>query len=102
VDSLLAVLENNSENCRPSLVNEAKCKAKAVKLKEEQLDLQCEWRDCDYRTCNLDHILRHVSLHIPHLEVKLNEDQEGTGCVLFNHMLVHINFCSLLKCFRRI
>jgi hypothetical protein len=46
--------------------------------------------------------VRHVSLHIPHVEVKLNEDQEGTGSVLFSHMLAHISFCSLLKYFRSI
>lgn len=54
-----------------------KRKRKMVKLKDEQLNLQCEWRDCSYVTCNLDHFVRHVSLHIPHLDVKENEDEEG-------------------------
>jgi hypothetical protein len=85
-----------------------KHRAKKIRLKNEQLDLQCEWRDCDYRTCNLGHFVSHVSLHIPHLEVKVAEDQEGIGSIVFprilhtssstwqcnlsNHLLVHINF----------
>jgi hypothetical protein len=56
-------------------------------MKDEQLDLQCEWRDCDYVTCNLDQFVRHVSLHIPHLEVKVNEDQEGNGSVVYPRIL---------------
>jgi hypothetical protein len=102
----------------PSACVEKKRKDKRIKLKEEQLDLQCEWRDCDYRTSNLDHFVRHVSFHLPHLEVKLKENQEGTVSVVFlrilpassstwhchlcSHMLAHINFCSLLKYFRSI
>jgi hypothetical protein len=97
----------------PSACVEKKRKCKKIKLKEEQLDLQCEWRDCDYRTSNLDHFVPQVSVHLPHLEVKRNENQEGTGSVVFlmilpassstwqshfcSHMLSHINFCSLLK-----
>jgi hypothetical protein len=79
----LFLLKENDENHRPSQdssetsISKEQRKSKKIKLKEEQLDLQCEWRDCDYRTCNLDHFVRHVSLHIPHLEVKVNEDQEG-------------------------
>jgi len=55
-----------------------KRKRRMVKLKDEQLDLRCEWQDCDYLTHNVDNFVRHVSLHIPHLEVKVNEAQEGT------------------------
>jgi hypothetical protein len=93
-----------------------KRKAMAIKLKEERLDLQCEWRDCDYRTGNLDHFVRHVSLHIPDLEVKMTGEQEGSGsvvfprilpafsstwhCNLYNICFAHINFRSLLKHFR--
>lgn len=97
---------------------EKKRKAKAIKLKDERLDLQCEWRDCDYRTGNLDHFVRHVSLHIPHLEVKMTDDQEGRDSVVFpmilsassntwhcnlsNICFACINFRSLLKYFRSI
>jgi hypothetical protein len=58
------------------MINKEQCKSKKIKLKEEQLDLQCEWRDCDYRTRNLDHFVCYVSPHLPHLEVKVNEDQK--------------------------
>ena len=59
-----------------------KRKRRMVKLKDEQLDMRCEWQDCNYLTCNLDHFVRHVSLHIPQLEVKVNDDQEGTYTVI--------------------
>jgi hypothetical protein len=104
-----------SSNTVSSACGEKKRKRRVIKLKEENLDLQCGWRDCDYRTSNLDPFVRHVSFHLPHLEVKLNEDQEGTGSFVFprillassstwqchfcNHMLAHIKFCSLLKYF---
>jgi hypothetical protein len=91
-----------SQESSTTPINKEQRKSKKIKLKEEQLDLQCEWQDCDYRTSNLDHFVSHVSLHLPHLEVKVNEDQEGTGSVLFNHMLAQIKFCSLLKYFRSI
>jgi hypothetical protein len=61
-----------------------KRKRRMVKLKDEQLDLRCEWQDCDYDTCNLDHFVRHVSLHIPYLGVKVNEEHEGAVyCCIF-------------------
>jgi hypothetical protein len=107
IDDLSSFLEDNSENHKPSqstqtVINKEQCKSKKVKLKEEELELQCEWRDCDYRTSGLDDFVCHVSLHLPHLEVKVNEDQEGTGSVLFSLMLAHISFCSFLKYFRSI
>lgn len=74
--------ECDSPNETDSIVSSAcgnKRKRKMVKLKDEQLNLQCEWRSCDYVTCNLDDFVHHVSLHIPHLEVKENEDQEGVS-----------------------
>jgi hypothetical protein len=100
--------DSADENTVLSSCRKKKHKAKAIKLRDEQLDLRCEWRDCGYRTCNLDHFVSHVSLHIPHLEVRVNEDQGGTGSVVFprilptssstwqyglpNHLLAHINF----------
>jgi hypothetical protein len=86
LDSLLSFLEGDIENHEPSQESIEKLplkeqhKSKNIKLKAEHLDLQCEWRDCDYHTGNLDHFVRHVSLHLPHLEVKINKDQEGTFC----------------------
>jgi hypothetical protein len=71
-----------------SACGKKKCRDKVIRLKDEHLDLQCEWRDCDYRTCNLDHFVRHVSLHILHPEVIMNEDKKGTGSVVFCRILL--------------
>jgi hypothetical protein len=71
--------ENDDANSVVSSACGNKRKRKIIKLKDEQLNLQCEWRDCNYVTCNLDHFVHHVSLHIPHLEVKENEDHEGVS-----------------------
>jgi hypothetical protein len=84
--------ENDDADTIVSSACGSKRRRKAIKLKDEQLDLQCEWRDCSYCTRNLDQFVRHVSLHIPHLEVKVNEDQEGNGSVRFCHVLS----CSFL------
>jgi hypothetical protein len=78
---------DDSVSTVPSACAMKKRRGKAVKL-QEHLDLQCEWRDCDYCTCNLDHFLHHVSLHIPHPEVKVNEDKKGTGSVVFPRILL--------------
>jgi hypothetical protein len=105
LDSLLAVFEDKTENQSPPLVSEECCAPSSsgrIKLIEEKLDLQCEWRGCNYRICSLHEFVSHVSLHIPHLEVRQTEGQEGTGSVVFSHVLVHINFCSLLKYCRSI
>jgi hypothetical protein len=109
---------DSSGSTVPSACGEKKRKGRIIKLKDEPLDLQCGWQDCNYRSSNLDHFVRHVSFHLPHLGVKLNKDEEGTGSVVFprllpassstwqchlcNHMLAHINFCSLVKYFRSI
>ncbi|XP_023708959.2 uncharacterized protein LOC111865293 [Cryptotermes secundus] len=79
--------ENDDADSVVSSACRNKRRRKAVKMKDEQLDLQCEWQDCDYVTCNLDQFVRHVSLHIPHLEVKVNEDQEGNGFVVYPRIL---------------
>ncbi|PNF23497.1 hypothetical protein B7P43_G06515 [Cryptotermes secundus] len=105
------VMSNYSDSTLSPACIEKKCKDKKIKLKEEQLDLQCGWRDCDHRTSNLDHFVRHVSFHLPHLEVKLNKDQEGVYVCLWQHcgfesadsreITRHVNFHSYhmkLKC----
>jgi hypothetical protein len=113
-----ADVSGDADSIVPSARGENKHKGRVIKLKDEQLDLQCGWQDCDYCTGNLEHFVRHVSFHLPHVEIKVYEDQKGTGSVLFprilpasnatwqchlcNHMLAHINFCSLLKYFKSI
>jgi hypothetical protein len=78
---------DDSVSTAPSACATKKLRGKVIKLQDEHLDLQCEWRDCDYRTCNLDQFLHHVILHIPHPEVKVNEDKKGTGSVVFPRIL---------------
>ncbi|PNF20108.1 hypothetical protein B7P43_G04791 [Cryptotermes secundus] len=105
------VASDYSDSTLPPACVEKMHKGKIIKLKEEQLDLQCGWRDCDYRTSNLDQFVRHVSFHLPHLEVKLNKDQEGVYVCLWekcgfesadsSEITRHVNFHSYhtkLKC----
>lgn len=66
-----------------------KRKGKIYKPRYKQLDLQCGWRDCDYRSSDLDHFVQHVSFHIPHLEVKQNQNHEGTNNVAFHRFLIN-------------
>ncbi|PNF26442.1 hypothetical protein B7P43_G16451 [Cryptotermes secundus] len=104
------VASDCSDSTLPPACVEKKHKGK-IKLKDEQLDLQCGWRDCDHRTSNLDQFVRHVSFHLPHLEVKLKNDQEGVyvclweqcgfECADSNEITRHVNFHSYhtkLKC----
>jgi len=57
--------------------NFGKKRKRRIELKNMQLNMQCEWQDCDYCTSNLTHFVEHVSFHIPDFEVKENNDQEG-------------------------
>jgi hypothetical protein len=77
----------------PCSCGKKKRKGTTIKLKDEHLDLRCEWRNCNYHTCKLDLFVRHVSLHIPQLSVEVNEDLKGTGSVVFPRILpsVHSN-----------
>jgi hypothetical protein len=85
------VSNDYSGSTLPSPCRKKEHKGRAIKLKEEKLDLQCGWRDCDYCTSNIDHFVCHVSFHLPHLGVKLNENQEGTGSVQCS-MLIYVTF----------
>lgn len=102
---------DDSDSTVASACGKKKCRGKVIKLKDEKLDLQCEWQECDYRTSNLDHFVRHVSLHIPHLEVKVIENQEGVYACFWgpcgfksadsSEIMRHVNFHSYhtkLKC----
>jgi hypothetical protein len=74
-----------------SFTYEKKHKNKIQKPNYKHLDLQCGWLDCNYRSSNLDHFVHHVSLHIPHLEVKETQNHEGTNNVMFPRFLVASN-----------
>jgi hypothetical protein len=77
------VVNNDSSSNVQAPGEGKKQKVKAIKFKDEPLDLQCEWQDCDYRTCNYDEFVQHVSLHIQQLQIKINENYEGIGSIMF-------------------
>jgi hypothetical protein len=66
-------------------------KEKAIKLKDEELCLECEWQDCHYHTCSLHQFVHHVSLHLPHVEVKLSKDEKGTAFAVLPRILLASN-----------
>lgn len=103
--------ETDETDGNQSLTYGKKHKNKIRQPKYKQLDLQCGWLDCNYRSSNLDHFVHHVSLHIPHLEVKENQNHEGVyacswescGFESFdsNEIVRHVNFHSYhtkIKC----
>lgn len=69
--------ETSDTNSSMSSTFGKKHKRKTIRLKNMQLNMRCEWQNCNYCTSNLTHFVEHVSFHIPHLEVKENNDQEG-------------------------
>ncbi|KAJ9576162.1 hypothetical protein L9F63_006984 [Diploptera punctata] len=84
---------------------------KYIRLKDEKLNLKCDWQDCDFTSTDVDTFVRHVSLHIPHLDVRMNEDNEGVYVCLWEscgfetsdskEIVRHVNFHSYhtkIKC----
>jgi len=69
--------ETSDTNSSMSSTFGKKRKHKIICLKDMQLNMQCEWQNCDYCTSNLNHFVKHVSFHIPHLEVKEENDHKG-------------------------
>ena len=76
-DATLWQDETNDTDSSVSSTHGKRRKRKRISLKNMQLNMQCEWRNCDYCTSNLTRFVEHVSFHIPHLEVKENNDKEG-------------------------
>lgn len=64
-------------NSRMSSTFDMKPNRERIMLKNMQLNMRCEWQNCDYCTSNLTQFMQHVSFHIQHLEVEENNDQEG-------------------------
>jgi hypothetical protein len=81
-DSLSSQMQQTDEDCvypDPGVSGESDMRRanKAIKLKDEHLDLRCQWRHCDYRTCLLDHFVLHISLHIPQAERRVKGNKGG-------------------------
>lgn len=51
----------------------------AVPIKDEILNLVCKWKNCHEVTTSMDRFVKHVSEHIPELEIELNEN----GCQVY-------------------
>jgi len=51
-----------------------------TQLKDEVLDLICEWKECTFRSNHLDKFLRHVSSHIPNIQISIKNDNEVYVC----------------------
>lgn len=51
-----------------------------TQLKDEVLNLVCEWRECAFRSNHMDQFLRHVSSHIPNIQISVKDDSEVYVC----------------------
>ncbi|XP_066993920.2 histone H4 transcription factor isoform X2 [Anabrus simplex] len=89
----------------------SRSKPKLVKAKDEKLHLQCEWLDCQFKTSHLLDFVKHVSYHIPELEVRVNEKGKDVYACLWSacefqtpetkEIIRHVNFHSFhtkVKC----
>lgn len=56
----------------------AKKRRLGTKLKDEQLNLRCEWKNCTLETSKEKVFLDHMSSHIPELELKIFENNTAT------------------------
>ncbi|PSN35356.1 hypothetical protein C0J52_11505 [Blattella germanica] len=86
-------------------------RTKSVKMKNEHLELRCEWQDCDYMTNEMESFVRHVSAHISQLEIRMTDDDKGVYVCKWescgfettgtNEVVRHVNFHSYhtkIKC----
>ncbi|XP_071639200.1 histone H4 transcription factor [Temnothorax longispinosus] len=51
-----------------------------TQLKDEVLNLACEWKECAFRSGYMDQFLRHVSNHIPSIQISVKDDNEVYVC----------------------
>jgi len=81
-----------------------------TQLKDEVLNLVCEWKECTFRNNHMDQFLRHVSSHIPNIQISMKDDNEVYVCQwkdcpyesdVSDDIIRHINYHSYhtkLKC----
>jgi len=79
-------------------------------LRNEVLDLACEWDECTFRSDHMDKFLKHVSTHIPNVQISMKDDNEVYVCQWKNcpydsdvcdEVIRHINYHAYhtkLKC----
>lgn len=59
----------------------AKRRKVAKQMKDEILNLLCDWKDCLFDTNSMDIFVKHVATHIPQLEIKKHDDnRESYAC----------------------
>lgn len=51
-----------------------------IQLKDEVLNLTCEWTACTFRGNHMDQFMRHVSNHIPNIHISMKDDNEVYVC----------------------
>lgn len=81
-----------------------------TQLKDEVLNLVCEWKKCTFCSSHMDQFLRHVSSHIPSTQISMKDDNEVYVCQwkdcpydsdVCDEIIQHINYHAYhtkLKC----
>lgn len=76
--SLLNLDETDDTISNSEFDSVSQCGAKrrrlAVKLKDEILDMECDWKDCSFKSSSPKLFLEHVGEHIPELEMRSLDD----------------------------
>lgn len=118
-DSLKRKLKEDTEyedwyNTDSEFDSVSECGAKRRKvgtpLRNEKLNLVCEWEECTFRSDHMDKFLKHVSSHIPNVQISMKDDNEVYVCQwkdcpydsdVCDEVIRHINYHAYhtkLKC----
>lgn len=67
-----------------------------TQLKDERLDLACEWKECTYRSGHLEQFLRHVSSHISNVEISVRENDNEVYVCLWKDCPYESDACDMI------
>lgn len=83
----------------------------AVQVKNEVLNLVCQWKNCSFKTPSIDRFVSHVASHVPDLVIKHNGNGQQVYVCQWNNcafengiseeIMRHVNFhayLTKLKC----
>lgn len=82
-------------------VCDAKRRRVGTLLKDEILNLTCEWKECSFHSKHMEQFMRHVSSHIPSIQVSIKDDNEVYVCQwkdclydsdIGEEMIRHVNY----------
>ncbi|XP_014484535.1 PREDICTED: histone H4 transcription factor [Dinoponera quadriceps] len=82
-------------------VCDAKRRRVGTQLKDEVLNLICEWEECSFHSKRIEEFLRHVSSHIPSVQVSVKDDDEVYVCQwkdcpfeakMYEEVIRHVNY----------